>query len=137
MAENQTKPTKESVTAFIDKIADPARRADAQTLLGLLRKVTKEKPMMWGPAIIGFGSYHYVYDTGREGDMPLVGFSPRKGGTAIYVNGGFPESDALRAKLKQRPRGCLNVKSLATVDLKTLETLVAKSVVSTRKKHDA
>jgi len=137
MPENQTKPTKESVTAFINKIADPARRADAKLLMGLLQKVTKEKPVMWGPAIVGFGSYHYVYDTGREGDMPLVGFSPRKAGTAIYVNGGFPESDSLRAKLKQRPKGCLNVKNLATIDLNILETLVAKSVVSTRKKHDA
>src|SRR5260221_5896556 len=104
MAENQTRPTKESVTAFIEKIADPARRGDAKKLSGLLQKLTKEKPVMWGPAIVGFGSYHYVYETGREGDMPLVSFSPRKAGTAIYVQGGFPESDELRARLKHRPK---------------------------------
>lgn len=136
MAENQTNPTKESVAKFIDAIPDATRKADAKTLLAMMQKVTKEKPVMWGPAIIGFGSYHYVYDTGREGDMPLVSFSPRKAGTAIYVNGGFPESDALREKLKQRPRGCLNIKSLAAVDQKSLKTLVTKSVAFTRKKHD-
>ena len=101
----------------------------------MMQKITKEKPTMWGPAIVGFGSYHYVYDTGREGDMPLVSFSPRKAGMAVYVNGGFPESDALRAKLKQRPKGCLNIKSLAGIDQTALETLVTKSVAATRKKH--
>jgi hypothetical protein len=136
MAENQTRPTKESVTAFIKKIPDAARRADAETLLTMLQKATKEKPMMWGPAIIGFGSYHYIYDTGREGDMPLVGFSPRKSGTAIYVNGGFPESDELRTQLKQRPRGCLNIKKLEAIDQKVLEKLVIKSVAATKKKYD-
>ena len=137
MADNQTKPTKVSVSSFINAITDDNRRDDAKTLVKLMQKVTGEKPTMWGPAIIGFGSYHYVYDTGREGDMPLVSFSPRKAGTAVYVNGGFPESDALRAKLKQRPKGCLNIKSLAAVDQKTLETLVTKSVAATRKKHDS
>ena len=136
MAENQTKPTKENVTAFIKKIPDAGRRADAETLLTMLQKATKEKPVMWGPAIIGFGSYHYSYDTGREGDMPLVGFSPRKAGTAVYLQSDFPESDGLRAKLKQRPRGCLNIKKLAAVDQKLLETLVTKSVAATKKKYD-
>ena len=136
MAENQTKPTKESVTAFIKKITDPARRADAETLLAMLQKATKVKPVMWGPAIVGFGSYHYKYETGREGDMPLVGFSPRKAGTAIYVQGGFPESDELRAQLKQRPKGCLNIKKLTDVDQKVLEKLVTKSVAATKKLHN-
>jgi hypothetical protein len=135
MAENQTKPTKQKATDFINAIPDPVRRADAKTLATMMQKITKEKPTMWGPAIVGFGSYHYVYDTGREGDMPLVSFSPRKAGMAVYVNGGFPESDALRAKLKQRPRGCLNIKSLAAIEQKDLETLVTKSVAATRKKH--
>lgn len=135
MAENQTKPTKDSAAAFIKKITDPARRADAEALLAMLQKATKEKPVMWGPAIVGFGSYHYAYETGREGDMPVVGFSPRKAGMAIYLQSDFPESDALRAKLKQRPRGCLNIKKLATIDQKVLETLVTKSVAATRKKY--
>jgi hypothetical protein len=137
MAENQTKATKQSVSDFIAKIPDATRRADAKTLITLMEKATKQKPVMWGPAIVGFGNYHYVYDTGREGDMPLVSFSPRKAGMALYVNGGFPESDDLRAQLKQRPKGCLNIKSLATVDQKLLEKLVTKSVAATKKKHDA
>ena len=137
MAENQTKATKQSVTEFIAKIPDATRRSDAKTLVTLMQKVTKQKPVMWGPAIVGFGTYHYVYDTGREGDMPLVSFSPRKAGMALYVNGGFPESDALRKELKQRPKGCLNIKSLAAIDQKVLEKLVAKSVAATRKKYDA
>src|ERR1041384_5333679 len=87
MAENQTKATKQSVTEFIAKIPDATRRADANTLAAMMQKVTKQKPVMWGPAIVGFGSYHYVYDTGREGDMPLVSFSPRKAGLVLYVNG--------------------------------------------------
>jgi len=137
MAENQTKATKQNVSDFIAKIPDATRRADAKTLVALMQKVTKQKPVMWGPAIVGFGSYHYVYDTGREGDMPLVSFSPRKAGMALYVSGGFPQSDELRAQLKQRPKGCLNIKSLAAVDQKVLEKLVTKSVAATKKKHDA
>ena len=77
MAENKTLATKASVGAFVDKIADPAKRADAKALVKLMQKATGEKPAMWGPSIVGFGSYHYVYESGREGDMPLVGFSPR------------------------------------------------------------
>src|SRR5882762_5293382 len=76
MAENKTKPTKLSVTAFIHALTDPARRADAKALLKLMQSAAGEKPKMWGPSIIGFGSYHYKYDSGREGEMPLAGFSP-------------------------------------------------------------
>ena len=137
MAENQTKPTKQKASEFIAKITDATRRADAKTLAAMMEKITKEKPVMWGPAIVGFGSYHYVYDTGREGDMPLVSFSPRKSGMAVYVNGGFPESDELRAQLKQRPKGCLNIKKLEAIDHKVLEKLVTKSVAATKKKYDA
>jgi hypothetical protein len=135
MAENQTKPTKEKVEEFIAKIPDTTRRADAKTLVAMMQKVTKEKPMMWGPAIVGFGSYHYVYDTGREGDMPLISFSPRKTATAVYVQGGFPESEALRAQLKQLPKGCLNIKKLADIDHKVLEKLIAKSVAAQKKRN--
>ena len=81
MAENKTKATKLSVAAFIGAIADSAKRADARALVNLLQSVSGEKPKMWGPSIIGFGSYHYRYESGREGDMPLIGFSPRKPAT--------------------------------------------------------
>src|SRR5215831_18128806 len=99
MAENKTKPTKVSVAAYIAAITDPVRRADAKALVKLMQSATGEKPKMWGPSIIGFGSYHYTYDTGREGDMPLIGFSPRKAATVVYGLMGFSESEALRAKL--------------------------------------
>src|ERR1700676_3420932 len=78
MADNKTKPTKLSVPAFIDVLTEETKRADAKALVKLMQSATGEKPKMWGPSIIGFGSYHYVYETGREGDMPLIGFSPRK-----------------------------------------------------------
>lgn len=90
---------------------------------------------MWGPAIIGFGSYHYKYDSGREGDMALISFSPRKNALALYNMGGFSGSDALRAKLGGDEKGCLYIKKMADVDQKALETLIVKSVEAMRKKY--
>jgi hypothetical protein len=84
MADNKTKPTELSVATFIDAIEDPIKRADAKALVKLMQDAAGEKPKMWGPSIIGFGSYHYKYDSGREGDMPLIGFSPRKTATVLY-----------------------------------------------------
>ncbi len=134
MAENKTKATGLSVPAFIAAIADPTRRADAEALLRLMQKATGEKPKMWGPSIVGFGSYHYKYDSGREGDMPLISFSPRKAAIALYNMGGFPGSEALRAKLGSGEKGCLYIKKLAEVDQKALETLISKSAEAMRKK---
>ena len=127
MAENKTKPTKLSVAAFIDALADPARRADAKTLLKLMQSAAGEKPKMWGPSIIGFGSYHYRYDSGREGDMPIIGFSPRKAATALYGMTGFSDAAAFLAKLGKHKtgKGCLYIKRLADVDMGVLEELVA------------
>jgi len=99
MAENKTKATKVSVAAFIAAVADQTRRADAKALVKLMQSATGEKPKMWGPSIIGFGSYHYTYDSGREGDMPLVGFSPRKAATVLYITRAFSGSVALLANL--------------------------------------
>jgi Domain of unknown function (DU1801) len=135
MAENKTKPTQLSVAAFIAAVADPARRADAKTLVKLMQSATSEKPKMWGPSIIGFGSYHYKYESGREGEMALISFSPRKTATALYNMGGFSGSDALRAKLGSADKGCLYIKKLAEVDQKALETLIVKSVEAMRKKY--
>src|SRR5216684_2975361 len=98
MADNKTKPSKLSVASFIDALTDQTKRADARTLVKLMQSATGEKPKMWGPSIIGFGSYHYTYDSGREGDMPLVGFSPRKAATALYGMNGSSDSAALHAK---------------------------------------
>jgi hypothetical protein len=102
MADNKTKPTKISVAAFIDSITDKDRRADAKALIKLMQKAAGEKPAMWGPSIIGFGSHHYVYDNGREGDMPVVAFSPRKAATVLY---GLSSSEALLPKLGKHTRG--------------------------------
>ena len=99
MAENKTKPTKVSVASFIDQLADQNKRADAKALVKLMREVTGEPPKMWGPSIIGFGTCHYKYDSGREGDMPVAGFSPRKPATVIYILTGARGSEALFAKL--------------------------------------
>jgi hypothetical protein len=137
MAENKTKPTKLSVAAFIEALTDPTRRTDAKALVKLMQSATHEKPKMWGPSIIGFGSYHYKYESGREGDMPLVGFSPRKAATVLYNMTGFSDSETLRAKLGKRAtsKGCLHIKKLADVDQKVLETLVVKSVSAMRARY--
>ena len=134
MAENKTKPTKISVKAFIDTLTDEAKRADAKALVKLLENATGEKAAMWGPSIIGFGTYHYVYDSGREGDMPLVGFSPRKAATVLYSMTGHDGSEALLRKLGKHTtgKGCLYIKKLADVDPKVLVALVAKSIAATR-----
>ena len=132
MAENKTKPTKSSVATFIDELTDETRRADAKALVKLMQSATGEKPKMWGPSIIGFGSYHYRYESGREGDMPLAGFSPRKAATVLYIMTGFSGSEALLATLGKHTTGkaCLYIKKLADVDQKVLETLVLTSVAA-------
>ena len=139
MTANKTKATQASVTEFIEALPDPTRRADAKSMAKLLRKVTGEKPKMWGPSIIGSGSYHYKYDSGREGDMPLACFSPRKTSTVIYLNKGFPESATLLARLGKfkTDGGCLHIKNLADVDTTVLEALYTKSVFATREKYPA
>ena len=134
MAENKTKPTKLSVTDFIAGITDAARRADAKALVKLMQSASGEKPKMWGPSIIGFGSYHYRYDSGREGDMPIVAFSPRKAATVLYGLSGASDSRALLEKLGNHTtgKGCLYIKKLADVDQQVLEAVVVKSLAAMR-----
>ena len=106
----------------------------AKALVKLMQRLTGEKPKMWGPSIIGFGSYHYAYESGREGDMPLVGFSPRKAATVLYITTSFSGSEELLAKLGKHTgsKACLYIKKLADVDHGVLETLIVKSVAATR-----
>src|SRR5215468_4314344 len=122
MAESKTKPTKLSVAAFIDAVTDPARRADAKALVKLMQSAAGEKPKMWGPSIIGFGSYHYRYESGREGDMPVIAFSPRKSATVLYGMS-ISEAAAQLAKLGNHTtgKGCLYIKRLADVNQQVLE----------------
>jgi hypothetical protein len=138
MAENKTKPTTVSVPAFLDACTDEARRADAKALTKLMQKVTGNEPSMWGPSIVGFGSYHYTYESGREGDMPVVGFSPRKAANVLYGAIGFVGAEALLAKLGKYTtgKGCLYIKKLADVDVKVLEKLLEKAVAATRARHE-
>jgi hypothetical protein len=130
MAETKTRPTKQSVSAFIASIEDDQRRKDAKKLLALMKKVTGKPAKMWGPSIIGFGSYHYVYDSGHEGDTCVTGFSPRKAALTIYVMPGFTEYGPLLKKLGKVKTGksCLYIKKLDDIDMPTLETLVSRSV---------
>ena len=137
MAENKTKPNNLSVEAFIDALPEPTRRADAKSLVKLMQSAAGEKPKMWGPSIIGFGSYHYRYESGREGEMPVVAFSPRKAATVLYGISGFSESAALLARLGKHTtgKGCLYIKKLADVDQHVLEALVAKALATKRTQH--
>jgi hypothetical protein len=137
MADNKTKPTKLSVAAFIDNVANPAQRADAKALVKWMQSASGEKPRMWGPSIVGFGSCHYKYESGREGDMPLIGFSPRKAATVLYLMTASSESAALLAKLGKPTTGksCLYVRKLADVDQKVLQALIAKSVAAMRARY--
>jgi hypothetical protein len=130
MPENRTKPTTASVTAYIDALTDPIRRSDAKELIQLMRRVSGEKPKLWGPSIVGFGQYHYRYESGREGDMPLVGFSPRKAALVLYGLLGHDDSKALLAKLGNHTtgKGCLYIKKLADVESKVLERLIKNAV---------
>src|SRR5262245_21794056 len=114
MAENKTKATKDSVPAFLKKIEDRQVREDCNTIIVMMESISKLKPVMWGSAIIGFGSYHYVYESGREGDSVIVGLSPRKQNLTLYLRGGLePLKDEL-AKLGKYTtgKGCLYIKSL-------------------------
>jgi hypothetical protein len=137
MADYKTKPTELSVAAFIDTITDPTKRADAKTLVKLMQDAVGEEPKMWGPSIIGFGSSHYRYDSGREGDMPLISFSPRKTATVLYSMIGSSDSKALLAKLGKHTtgKGCLYIKKLADVDQQVLEAMVVKSLAALRARN--
>ena len=126
MAENKTKPTSASVDDFIAAIENPRRRADALVSLAIYKEVTGLQPVMWGPSIIGFGSIHYVYDTGREGDMPAAGFSPRKANMTFYVGDDFHGAEALYARLGKHKKSvaCLYVNKLDDVDLDVLSEII-------------
>lgn len=128
MAENKTKPTSASVDDFIAAIENPRRRADALVSLALYKEVTGLQPVMWGPSIIGFGSIHYVYATGREGDMPAAGFSPRKANLTFYVGDEFEDAAALYARLGKHTKSvaCLYINKLDDVNLDVLRDIIAR-----------
>ena len=135
MAENKTKPTKVSVTAFINAIPDKTKREDAKALVKMMQQATGEKAKMWGPSIIGFGNCHYTYDSGREGDMPLAGFSPRKAATVFYIQ--LDPSLLKRLGKHTTGKGCLYIKKLADVDQEVLTEMIGKSVSARRAKYQS
>ena len=137
MAELKTKKTKKSVAAFLKGVEGDQKRADAQALLKLMKRVTKMAPTMWGDSIVGFGSYHYVYDSGREGDWFITGFSPRKRKLTLYLMSGFPQHARLMKKLGKYTTGmsCLYLNSLDDIDLGVLEELVKESVKHIKKTY--
>ena len=130
MAELKTKPTGADVTTFLNGVADEQKRRDCFTLVEMMREATGAEPQMWGDAIVGFGAEHYRYASGREGDWPLIGFSPRKQNLTLYLMYGFEQHGDLLAKLGKHSTGksCLYVKRLSDVHLPTLRELVNLSV---------
>lgn len=137
MAEPKTKKNATSVAAFLNRVENEERRKDCRTVLAMMKQITGSKPAMWGTSIVGFGSYHYVYASGREGDWPLTGFSPRKQDLTLYIMAGFDRYKPLMAKLGKYRTGksCLYVKRLADIDLQVLKRLVTESVRHMRKAY--
>lgn len=134
---NKTQPTKASAAQFLNAIEDPDRRREAKVLHKLMREVTGARAQMWGPSIVGYGKYHYRYESGREGDFFLTGFSPRKKEFVVYVMAGFKGNTALLKRLGKHRVGksCLYLKSLEGVDLDALRKLTEDSVKAIQKKY--
>jgi hypothetical protein len=130
MAELKTKPNAQIVTDFLQTIPDEGKKKDSIAILELMREVTGQEPKMWGDSIIGFGTYHYKYSSGREGDWFVTGFSPRKQNLTLYIMSGFDEYEALLRKLGKHKTGkaCLYINRLADVDLAIMKELIQKSV---------
>lgn len=137
MAELKTRENEGDVEAFLAAVEDERRREDCRAVVGLMREVTGEAPRMWGDSIIGFGRYHYVYDSGREGDWFLTGVSPRKRSLTVYIMAGFDRYAELMAKLGKHRTGksCLYINALEDVDLTVLRGLVDASVAHLRERH--
>ncbi|NNM13138.1 MAG: DUF1801 domain-containing protein [Gammaproteobacteria bacterium] len=135
----KTKVNDASVEEFLNSIENEQRKKDAFAVLDIMRSVTRSEAKMWGPAIVGFGSYHYVYASGREGDWMQVGFSPRKNALTLYIMSGFSTYDELMQDLGKYKTGksCLYIKKLEDVDIKVLKKLIRESVKYIKKKYKA
>lgn len=138
MAELKTKASDASVSAFLQSVDGEQKRRDARDILALMKEVTGKRPRMWGTSIVGFGSYHYKYQSGREGDWPVTGFSPRKQNLAVYIMPGFSRCSSLMNRLGKYKTGksCLYLRRLGDVDQKVLRQLVTRSVADMKKLYD-
>jgi hypothetical protein len=136
-SKNKTKETDSSVDSYLAAIEDGARRKDCEVLAQLMARATKRPPKMWGSSIVGFGSYHYKYESGREGDICLVGFSSRKSDISLYGLNAAPSSEALIPKLGRHKagKGCLYIRGLSEIDLNVLEQLVADAAAAKLREH--
>ena len=139
MRENKTKPTEASVDGYIDSRANERQSSDCRELIALLEKVTRQPPRMWGPSIVGFGTYRYTYDSGHSGEAPLAGFAVRGRELVVYVSVEGGEQQALLSRLGKHRMGkvCLYFKQLADLDKSVLEQLVTNSVADIRRRHRA
>lgn len=137
MTDVKTKPTPADVAAFIEAVENPVRRADAKAVCAMLERVTGNSPKMWGASIIGFGSYHYRYDSGHEGDMCRLGFSPRKAQLVLYMLSDTPEEAEKLARLGKHKTGksCLYINKLADVDMAVLEDIARDSLAHMNAKY--
>ena len=137
MAELKTKATDASVTKFLNAIKDKQKREDCRSIVELMRKATCAEPKMWGTSIVGFGDYHYVYESGREGDWFLTGFSPRKQNLTLYVMGGYARHAELLSQLGRHKmgKGCLYIGALDDLHLPTLRKLISQTVALAKKKQ--
>jgi len=138
VAENKTRATIASVTEFINAIEDRQKRADARKVAAIMRRVTGKRAKMWGSSIVGYGTYHYKYESGREGDFMIAGFSPRRQALTVYILAGFGRFDTLMGKLGKYKTGksCLYIKRLSDVDEKVLEKLIDGSVKYMRNNYE-
>jgi hypothetical protein len=137
MAQNKTRPAATSVADFIAAIPDPQKREDATALAAILERLSGEQPYMWGTSIVGFGTYHYVYDSGREGDAARIGFSPRAKELVVYLVDGYEDRTDLLERLGKHRIGksCLYIRKLADVDTGVLEELVAASLATVDERY--
>lgn len=137
MAENKTQPTKVRVSDFLGAVENPKRRADARKVASMMRRATGKRATMWGSSIVGFGKYHYRYESGREGDFMLTGFSPRKQNLVVYIVPGFKPFESQMSKLGKYKTGrsCLYINKLEDVDEKVLEKLIKDSVKLMKKRY--
>jgi len=138
MAELKTKASDASVSAFLQSVDGEQKRRDARDILALMKEETGKRPRMWGTSIVGFGSYHYKYQSGREGDWLVTGFSPRKQNLAVYIMLGFSRYSTLMNRLGKYKTGksCLYLRRLGDVDQKVLRQLVTRSVADMKKLYD-
>lgn len=139
MAELLTRKNAASASDFLNAVSNDVRRNDAFVLLGMLQKITGKDAVMWGGSIVGFDEYHYRYESGHEGQMCMIGFSPRAGAMSLYVLPGFAEQDKLLAQLgkHRKGKGCLYINKLADVDLNVLETLLRKAYRCMQQRYPA